>query len=85
MTLGVGIAGCRTAELARHPTTRGDSFLQDAEARVPYSTAGKSVVWNVGQRLLVSNDGDGKLTIIESRQADVRRLLMAVKPKTQRG
>ena len=62
---GVGFAGCGTAELARHPTTRGDSFLQDAEAGVPYSTANTSVVWYEGRRLLVSEDGDGKPAIVE--------------------
>ena len=50
-----------------------------------YSTAGKSVVWDEGRRLLVSNDTEGKLVTIESRQAEVRRPLMAVKPMTQQG
>ena len=57
----------------------------DAEAGVQYSTVGKSVVWDEGRCLLVSKDTEGKLMTIESRQAEVRRPLMAVKPMTQRG
>ena len=44
---------------------------RDVEAGIPYSTAGKSVVWDEGRRLLVPNDGAGKLMIIESRHAEV--------------
>ena len=68
---------------ASHDTR--DSVLQDAEAGVPYSTAGKSVVLDESRRLLVSKDGDNAWVIIESQHSEVRRLRMAVKPKTQRG
>ena len=52
----------------------GTEFIGDAEARVWYSNGGKSVVGDEGRRVLVSRD---------SRQAKVRRRLMAVKPMTQ--
>ena len=67
--------------------SRSESTRQRAEpqAGVPYSTAGKSVVWDEGRRLLVSKDTEGKSMTIESRQAEVRRPLMAVKPMTQQG
>ena len=71
--------------MARHPATRGYRCHWDAEARVQYSTAGKSVVWDEGRRLLVSKDTKGKLTTIESQQAEVRRPLLAVKQVTQQG
>ena len=76
------------AELWRgqgNPATRGYRCRWDAEAGVPYSTAGKSVVWNEGRRLLVSKDTEGKLMTIESRRSEVRRLWLAVKPTTQQG
>ena len=53
----------------------------DAEAGVPCSTAGTSVV----ERLLVSKDAEGKPMTNESRQAEVRSPLMAVKPMPQQG
>ena len=52
-------------------------------SRSTVSTAGKSVAWDEGRRLLVCKDREGKLTTIESRQAEVRKRLMAVKPMTQ--
>ena len=70
---------------ARHPATRGYRCHWDAEAGVQHSTAGKSVVWDERHRLLVSKDAEGELMTIESRQAEVRRPLMAVKPMTQQG
>ena len=70
---------------ARHPATRGYPRHWDAEAVLPCSTAGKSVVWDEGRRLLASKDTEGKSMTIESRQAEVRRPLMAVKPMTQKG
>ena len=70
---------------ARHPASRGYRCHWDAEAGVQFSTAGKSVVWDGGRRLLVSKDTEGKLITIESRQAEVRTPLMAVKPMTQQG
>ena len=39
-----------------------------AEAGLPYLTAGESVAWDEGRRLLVSEDAEGKLMTIESRQ-----------------
>ena len=45
----------------RHPATRGYRCHWDAEAGVPYSTAGKCVVWDEGRRLLVSKDTEVKL------------------------
>ena len=77
ITSGIHTAAFRTVAPARHSATRGYRCHWDAEARVPYSTAGKSVVW--GRRLLVSKDIEGKLMTIESRQEEVRKLLMAVK------
>ena len=68
---------------ARHPATRGYRCHWDAEAGVPYSTAGKSVVWDEGRRLLVTKDTEGKPMTIKSRQAEVRRPLML--PKTHQG
>ena len=70
---------------ARHPAARGYRCHWDAEARVQYSTAGKSVVWDEGRRLLGSKDTEGKLVTMESGQAEVRRHLMAVIPMTHQG
>ena len=78
-------AACRTVVRARPPATRGYRCHWDGEARVPYSSVGRSVVWDEGRRLLVSKDTEGKLMTIESRQAELRRPLMAVKPMTQEG
>ena len=85
VTFGIDTAACRTVVPARHPATRGYRCHWDAKVRVQYFTAGKSVVWDEGRRSLVSNDTEGKLMTIESRQAEVRRPLMAVKPMTQQG
>ena len=86
ITFGIGTAACRTVVLARHPTaTRWYRCHLGGEAGAQCSTAGKSVVCDVGRRLLVSKDAEGKLMTIESRQAEVRLLLMAVKPMTQQG
>ena len=41
-----------------HPATRGYRVPWEAEAAVPHSTAGKSVVWDEGRRFLVSKDGE---------------------------
>ena len=71
--------------LARRPATRGCRVQWDAEAGDPLSTSGKSVVWGENQRLMVPKDGQGKQVIIGSRQTEVRRSLMAVKPMTQLG
>ena len=78
-------AGLRTVVLARHHPTSVYRRHWDVEAGVPYSTAGKSVVWDEGQRLRVSKDTQGKRMTIESRQAEVRRPLMIVKPTTRQG
>ena len=75
---GVDTVACRTVP-ARHPATQGYRRHWDAEAGVPYSTAGKSVVWDEGRRLLVTKDTEGKPMTIESRQAEVRRPLMAAR------
>ena len=87
----VGQAVCvrsRGADKSRVQSARqraGHRRQWDADAGVQFSTAGKSVVWDEGRRLLVSKDTEGNPMTIESRQADVRRLLMAVNPMTQRG
>ena len=47
---------------------------------MPHSTSGKSVVWDEGRRLLLAKQATAELVMIESRQATVRRPLMAVKP-----
>ena len=44
ITFGVDRAACRTVVPGRHPITRRYTCHWDAEARVPYTTAGKSVV-----------------------------------------
>ena len=77
--IGCDTAACRTVVLVRHPAR----CHWDVEAGVQYSTAGKSVVWDQGRRLLVSKDTEGKLMTTESQQAEVRRPLTAVKPMTQ--
>ena len=85
ITCGIDTAACRTAVPARHPATRGYRCHWDAEAGVSCSTAGKSVGWVEGRRFFVSKDTEGKPMTIESRPAKVRRLVMAVKPKTPQG
>ena len=85
IAFGIDTAACRTVVPARHPATRGYRCHWDTEARVQYSTAGKSVVRDEGRRSLVSKVTEGKLMTVESRQAEVRRPLMAVKPLTQQG
>ena len=85
ITFGIGTAACKTVVPARHPATRGNRCCWDAEAGVQCSTAGKSVVWDEGRRLLVSKDTEGKLMTIGSRQAEIRRPLIAVKTMTQQG
>ena len=63
---------------ARPRATGGYRCHWDAEAGVPDSTAGKSVVWDGGRRLRLSKDTEPMIS--ESRTAEVRRQLMAVKP-----
>ena len=60
ITFEVDTAACGTVVPARHPATRRYICHWDAEARVPYWTAGKSVVLDEGRRLLVSKDTEGK-------------------------
>ena len=55
-TFGIDTAACRTVVPARHPARRGYRCPWDAEAREQYSTAGMSVVWDEGRRLLLSKD-----------------------------
>ena len=62
--------GVRPDKRCRQITSRGCRCHWNAEAGVQYSTAGKSVVWDEGRRLLVSKDTKGKLMTIESRQAE---------------
>ena len=83
ITFGVDTAACRTVVPATHPATRGYRCHWSAEAGVPFSTAGKSVVWDDGRRLLVTKDAEGKLMTIESGQAEVRS--PSVKSMTQQG
>ena len=88
ITFGIDTAACRTVVPARHPATpamMGYKCHQDVESGVQYSTASKSVVWGEGLRLTMSEDKEGKLMTIESRQAEVRRPLMAAKPMTPQG
>ena len=73
ITFEIETAACRTVVRARHPAARGYRCHWDAEARLPCSTAGNSLVWCEGRRLLVSHNAEGKLMTIESRQAMVRR------------
>ena len=80
ITFGIDTAACRTVVSARHPATRGYRCHWDAEAGVQYSMAGRSAVWDEGRRLLLSRDTESKLMTTESRQAEVRRPLMAVNP-----
>jgi hypothetical protein len=85
ITFGVDTAACRTVVPKTHPATRGYNVHRDAESGVPYSTAGKSFVWDEGRRVLVAKQPSGEILTIDSRQAQVRRPLMAVKPMTQQG
>ena len=82
ITFGVDTAACRTVVPGNHPAARGCRVHWDPGAGVPYFTAGKSVVWDEGRRLLVAKQATGEPVMIESRQATVRRPLMAVKPVT---
>ena len=70
---------------ARHQATRGYKCRWDVEAGVPCATAGKSVAWDEGRRWLVTKDRESKPMTFESRQVEVRRPLMVVKPMTQQG
>ena len=45
---------------------------------------GKSVMWDEG-RLLVSKDAESRLTTIKSRQTQVKKPLIALKPTTPQG
>ena len=82
VTFGIDVAACRTVVPVRHPATRGHKCHLDAEAGEQYSTAGKSVVWDEGRRLLLSKDTE--LMTIESRRAEMRRPVI-VKSMTQQG
>ena len=85
ITFGVDTAACRTVVPGNHPAARGYRGHWDSGAGVPYSTAGKSMVWDEGRRLLVAKQATGEPIMIESRQGTVRRPLMAVKPMTAQG
>ena len=85
ITFGIDTAAGRTVVPARHLATRGYRCHWDADAGAHYSTAGKSVVWDEGRRPLVSRDPEGRLMTTESRQTEVKRPMMAVKPMTQQG
>ena len=85
ITFGVDTAACRTVVPGNHPAARGYRVHWDSGAGVPYSTAGKSMVWDEGRRLLVAKQATGEPITIESPQATVRRPLMAVKPMTAQG
>ena len=85
ITFGVDTAACRTVIPPSHPATRGYVTHWDSESGVPYSTAGKSMVWDEGRRVLVAKQPSGEPIVIDSRAAQVRRPLMAVKPMTQQG
>ena len=63
ITFGIDTAACRTVVPARHPATRHRCHW-DTEAGVQCSTAGKSVMWDEGRRLLVSKETAGKVTTI---------------------
>ena len=52
---------------------------------MPDSTAGKSVVWDEGRRLLGAKQATGEPVMIASRQGTVRRPLMAVKSDGRAG
>ena len=54
ITFGIDTTACRTLVRARDPATRWYRCHWDAEAGVPYSTAGKSVVWDEAK------DGEGQ-------------------------
>ena len=84
ITFGVDTAACRTVVPGNHPAAKGYRVHWDSGAGVPYSTAGKSVVWDEGRRLL-AKQATGEPIMIGSRQAPVRRPLMAVKPMTAQG
>ena len=85
ITFGVDTAARRTVVPGNHPAARGYRVHWDSGAGVPYSTAGKSMVWDEGRRPLVAKQATGEPIMIESGQATVRRPLMAVKPMTAQG
>ena len=64
ITFGLDTAACRTGVPGNHHAARGYRVHWDSGAGVPYSTAGKSVVWNEGRRLLVAETAEGS-TIVE--------------------
>ena len=85
ITFGVDTAACRTVVPASHPAARGYRVHSDSEKGAPYATAGKSLVWDEGHRLLVAKQASGGPMTLSTRQAQVRRPLMAVKPMTKQG
>ena len=85
ITFGIDTAACRTVVPANHPAARGYRLHKDAESGAAYSTAGKSLVYDEGRRVLVAKQSSGEPMSIDSRQARVRRPLMAVKPMTEQG
>ena len=85
ITFGLDTAACGTVVLGNHPAARGYRVQWDSGAGVPYSTVGKSMVWDESRRLLVAKQATGEPVMIESQQATVRRPLMAVKPMTAQG
>ncbi|MCH2137401.1 MAG: PQQ-like beta-propeller repeat protein, partial [Phycisphaerales bacterium] len=54
ITFGVDTAACRTVVPASHPAARGYRLHKDAESGAAYSTAGKSLVYDEGRRVLVA-------------------------------
>ena len=86
----VGVRSAKGADKSRLESTRQragqwcQQGIQQHEGTTDVTgarkvTAGKSVVWDECRRLLVSKETKGKLMTIESRQAEVRKPLMAVK------
>ena len=60
ITFGVDTAACRTVVPGNHPAARGYRVHWDSGAGVPCSTAGKSMVWDEGRRLLVAKQATGE-------------------------
>ena len=76
ITFSVDTAACRTVVLARHPATRGTCVI--GTRKLEYRTRQMArLLWEMKLDICC------KPMTIESRQAEVRRPLMAVKPMTQ--
>ena len=78
MLIGRSIKSVRRVWIRHSPRREDTEIIGDTEAGVPFST-----VWDEVPRLLVSQNGEAKPWFSESRQAKVRRSLMATKPQTQ--